>query len=123
MGYVQQNDIHLHTSTVREALQFSALLRQPKSTSKAEKLAYVEEVLEIMEMKQYANAIVGVPGEGLNIEQRKRLTIAVEMASKPDLLLFLGEYRGVVSPNMVKNLAFGGSPCRSFTPLSPDRYL
>ncbi|VUC23836.1 unnamed protein product [Clonostachys rosea] len=91
MGYVQQNDIHLHTTTVREALQFSALLRQPKSTSKAEKLAYVEEVLEIMDMTQYAEAIVGVPGEGLNIEQRKRLTIAVEMASKPELLLFLDE--------------------------------
>lgn len=90
MGYVQQSDIHLHTATVREALQFSALLRQPKSVPRTQKLAYVEEVLDIMEMKSYADAIVGVPGEGLNVEQRKRLTIAVEMASKPDLLLFLG---------------------------------
>lgn len=35
--------------------------------------------------------VVGVPGEGLNVEQRKRLTIGVEMAAKPALLLFLDE--------------------------------
>lgn len=63
-GYVQQQDLHLATSTVREALQFSALLRQPKHVSKEEKLNYVEEVLKLLEMDGYADAIVGVPGEG-----------------------------------------------------------
>jgi len=38
-----------------------------------------------------SQAIVGVPGEGLNVEQRKRLTIGVELAAKPELLLFLDE--------------------------------
>jgi ABC-type multidrug transport system ATPase subunit len=32
-----------------------------------------------------------VPGEGLNVEQRKLLTIGVELAAKPALLLFLDE--------------------------------
>jgi ATP-binding cassette, subfamily G (WHITE), member 2, PDR len=63
-GYVQQQDIHLPTSTVREALRFSAVLRQPKTVSKSEKFAYVEEVIELLEMGSYANAVVGVPGEG-----------------------------------------------------------
>lgn len=63
-GYVQQQDLHLQTSTVREALQFSALLRQPKHISKQEKLEYVEEVLKLLEMDAYADAVVGVPGEG-----------------------------------------------------------
>lgn len=63
-GYVQQQDLHLATSTVREALQFSALLRQPKHVSKQEKIDYVEEVLKLLEMDGYADAIVGVPGEG-----------------------------------------------------------
>lgn len=90
-GYVQQQDLHTATSTVREALEFSALLRQPSSIPKAEKLAYVDEVISILEMEQYADAIVGVPGEGLNVEQRKRLTIGVELAAKPELLLFLDE--------------------------------
>ncbi|KAL3424200.1 ABC-2 type transporter [Phlyctema vagabunda] len=42
-------------------------------------------------MRDFANAIVGVPGEGLNVEQRKLLTIGVELAAKPKLLLFLDE--------------------------------
>jgi ATP-binding cassette subfamily G (WHITE) protein 2 (PDR) len=90
-GYVQQQDLHLSTSTVREALRFSALLRQPRHVSVAEKHEYVEEVLRLLEMEPYGNAVVGVPGEGLNVEQRKRLTIGVELAAKPQLLLFLDE--------------------------------
>jgi hypothetical protein len=91
IGYVQQEDIHMSTATVREAVEFSALLRQSKGTSAEEKLAYVDYVLDLLEITAYADAVVGVPGEGLNVEQRKRLSIAVEMAAKPELLLFLGE--------------------------------
>ncbi|PLB48341.1 pleiotropic drug resistance protein, ABC superfamily [Aspergillus steynii IBT 23096] len=90
-GYVQQQDLHLHTTTVREALRFSAILRQPAHVSRQEKLDYVEEVIKLLGMETYADAVVGVPGEGLNVEQRKRLTIGVELAAKPQLLLFLDE--------------------------------
>ncbi|KAJ7637098.1 ABC-2 type transporter-domain-containing protein [Roridomyces roridus] len=90
-GYVQQQDLHLATSTVRESLIFSALLRQHKSIPKEEKLAYVEEVITLLEMQDYASAVVGVPGEGLNVEQRKRLTIAVELVAKPELLVAFDE--------------------------------
>ena len=64
-GYVQQQDLHLQTSTVREALNFSALLRQSASTPRHDKLAYVDEVIKLLEMEEYADAIVGVPGEGM----------------------------------------------------------
>ncbi|WKT53988.1 AAA ATPase domain [Fusarium oxysporum f. sp. vasinfectum] len=90
-GYVQQQDLHLETATVRESLQFSAMLRQPKSVNKKEKYEFVEEVIKMLNMKEYADAVVGVPGEGLNVEQRKLLTIGVELAAKPKLLLFLDE--------------------------------
>ncbi|KAM0244289.1 hypothetical protein ACHAP5_006405 [Fusarium lateritium] len=90
-GYVQQQDLHLQTSTVREALNFSALLRQPAHVPKQEKLDYVEQVIKLLDMEEYADAVVGVPGEGLNVEQRKRLTIGVELAAKPPLLLFVDE--------------------------------
>lgn len=90
-GYVQQQDLHLETNTVREALNFSALLRQPAHVPRDEKLAYVDEVIRLLEMEEYADAVVGVPGEGLNVEQRKRLTIGVELAAKPPLLLFVDE--------------------------------
>jgi ABC-type multidrug transport system ATPase subunit len=88
------------TATVREAVEFSALLRQSKGTSAEEKLAYVDHVLDLLEMTVYADAVVGVPGEGLNVEQRKRLSIAVEMAARPELLLFLGEYFSLLSPQL-----------------------
>ncbi|KAI4732022.1 putative ABC multidrug transporter [Aureobasidium sp. EXF-10728] len=90
-GYVQQQDLHLETATVRESLRFSAMLRQPKSVSKKEKYDYVEEVIKMLDMEDFAEAVVGVPGEGLNVEQRKLLTIGVELAAKPKLLLFLDE--------------------------------
>ncbi|CAE6435980.1 unnamed protein product [Rhizoctonia solani] len=90
-GYVQQMDIHMASSTVREALMFSAELRQPTSVSREEKRAYVEDVIKMCAMESYADAIIGKVGEGLNVEQRKRLTIGVELAAKPELLLFLDE--------------------------------
>lgn len=91
IGYCQQQDLHLTTATVRESLRFSAYLRQSSDVSKQEKDEYVEQVIKILEMETYADAVVGVAGEGLNVEQRKRLTIGVELVAKPRLLLFLDE--------------------------------
>jgi ATP-binding cassette subfamily G (WHITE) protein 2 (PDR) len=48
-------------------------------------------VIRMLNMEDFAEAVVGVPGEGLNVEQRKLLTIGVELAAKPALLLFLDE--------------------------------
>ena len=90
-GYVQQQDLHLETSTVREALRFSAILRQPERVPKTEKFAFVEDVIRMLNMEEFSEAVVGQPGEGLNVEQRKLLTIGVELAAKPALLLFLDE--------------------------------
>jgi ATP-binding cassette, subfamily G (WHITE), member 2, PDR len=92
-GYVQQQDLHLSTSTVREALRFSAALRQPRSVPVHEKYAYVEEVIDKLGMGSYGDALVGDSdlGEGLNVEQRKMLSIGVELVAKPSLLLFLDE--------------------------------
>lgn len=45
----------------------------------------------MLNMEEFSEAVVGVPGEGLNVEQRKLLTIGVELAAKPALLVFLDE--------------------------------
>jgi ATP-binding cassette subfamily G (WHITE) protein 2 (SNQ2) len=50
-SYAQQQDVHLQQTTVREALQFSALLRQPRDVPKQEKLDYVEEVIKLLEVR------------------------------------------------------------------------
>ena len=42
-------------------------------------------------METFADAVIGSPEAGLTVEQRKRVTIGVELAAKPELLLFLDE--------------------------------
>jgi ATP-binding cassette, subfamily G (WHITE), member 2, SNQ2 len=90
-SYAEQLDVHEPTQTVREALRFSADLRQPLDVPQSEKYAYVEEILSLLEMEDLADAIIGSPEAGLAVEQRKRVTIGVELAAKPELLLFLDE--------------------------------
>ena len=68
-------------------MRFSAYLRQPHSISQEEKDQYVEEMIELLELQDLSEALVF----SLNVEARKRLTIGVELASKPELLLFLDE--------------------------------
>lgn len=90
-GYVQQQDLHLSECSVRESLRFAADLRRPKSVPQKEKYEYVETIIRLLGMEMYAEAVVGKVGRGLNVEQRKKLSIAVELVSKPSLLLFLDE--------------------------------
>ncbi|KAG2177325.1 hypothetical protein INT43_007982 [Umbelopsis isabellina] len=91
-GYCEQMDVHSPNATVREALKFSAYLRQPADVPKAEKDAYVEQILKLMEMEKMADALIGdlESGVGISVEERKRLTIAIELVGKPKLL-FLDE--------------------------------
>lgn len=90
-SYAEQLDMHDPSQTVREALRFSADLRQPIETPQEEKYAYVEEIIALLEMEHMADAIIGTPEFGLTVEQAKRVTIGVELAAKPQLLLFLDE--------------------------------
>lgn len=45
----------------REALQFSAYLRQPEHVPKEEKDAYVEDIIELLELQDLADAMIGFP--------------------------------------------------------------
>lgn len=65
-GYAQQQDIHLETMTIREALCFNAILCQPANIPKSEKIVYVDEILELLGMNSYSDAVIGVPGEGMS---------------------------------------------------------
>ncbi|CRK36180.1 hypothetical protein BN1708_006955 [Verticillium longisporum] len=90
-SYAEQLDLHDPSQTVREALRFSAQLRQPYETPQEERFTYVEEIIALLEMETIADCIIGTPEFGLTVEQRKRVTIGVELAAKPELLLFLDE--------------------------------
>ncbi|GAB4850285.1 transcription factor [Ancistrocladus abbreviatus] len=86
-GYCEQTDIHSPQVTVRESLIFSAFLRLPKEVTNKEKMIFVHEVMELVELDNLEDALVGLPGvTGLSTEQRKRLTIAVELVANPSII-------------------------------------
>ncbi|ESR38298.1 hypothetical protein CICLE_v10027679mg [Citrus x clementina] len=86
-GYVEQNDIHSPQVTVEESLWFSANLRLSKEVSKNQRHEFVEEVMRLVELDSLRDALVGFPGSsGLSTEQRKRLTIAVELVANPSII-------------------------------------
>ncbi|TYG66725.1 hypothetical protein ES288_D05G023600v1 [Gossypium darwinii] len=86
-GYCEQNDIHSPCLTVLESLLFSAWLRLPSDVDLEIQRAFVEEVMELVELTPLSGALVGLPGvDGLSTEQRKRLTIAVELVANPSIV-------------------------------------
>ncbi|KAL3661159.1 hypothetical protein V7S43_013768 [Phytophthora oleae] len=85
-GYCEQMDIHSESATIREALTFSAFLRQGADVSDSYKYESVNECLDLLDLHPIADRII----RGSSMEQMKRLTIGVEMAAQPSVL-FLDE--------------------------------
>ncbi|XP_042426984.1 ABC transporter G family member 36-like isoform X1 [Zingiber officinale] len=86
-GYCEQSDIHSPHVTVYESLVYSAWLRLSNDVDSATRIMFVEEVMELVELTSLRNALVGLPGvDGLSTEQRKRLTIAVELVANPSII-------------------------------------
>ncbi|CAN6692199.1 unnamed protein product [Malus baccata var. baccata] len=86
-GYCEQNDIHSPYVTVYESLLYSSWLRLASDVKKETRKMFVEEVMELIELNPLRNALVGLPGvDGLSTEQRKRLTIAVELVANPSII-------------------------------------
>ncbi|RVW58199.1 Pleiotropic drug resistance protein 1 [Vitis vinifera] len=86
-GYCEQNDIHSPHVTVHESLLYSAWLRLPSDVNSETRKMFIEEVMELVELTPLRDALVGLPGvNGLSTEQRKRLTIAVELVANPSII-------------------------------------
>ncbi|XP_050366553.1 pleiotropic drug resistance protein 1-like [Argentina anserina] len=86
-GYCEQTDIHSPHVTIYESLVYSASLRLPPDVDSATKKMFVEEVMELVELTSIRESLVGLPGvNGLSTEQRKRLTIAVELVANPSII-------------------------------------
>ncbi|ETM51056.1 hypothetical protein L914_05008 [Phytophthora nicotianae] len=77
-GYCEQMDVHSMASTFREALTFSAFLRQGANVPDSKKYDSVNECLVLLDMESIADQII----RGASTEQMKRLTIGVELAAQ-----------------------------------------
>lgn len=114
-GYCEQTDIHSPQITVKESVIYSAWLRLPQKIDSEARTAFVNEVLQTIELDGIKDELVGVPGEyGLSTEQRKRLTIAVELVSNPSIIFMdeptsgLDARSAAVVMRAVKNIAETG---------------
>ncbi|XP_022153001.1 ABC transporter G family member 15-like [Momordica charantia] len=91
VAYVTQEDILLGTLTVRETISYSAQLRLPSSMTRDEVNSIVEATILEMGLQDCADRLIGNWHlRGISGGEKKRLSIAVEILTRPSLL-FLDE--------------------------------
>ncbi|GFP80386.1 pleiotropic drug resistance protein 3 [Phtheirospermum japonicum] len=114
-GYCEQTDIHSPQITVEESVIFSAWLRLDPQIDSKTKYEFIKQVLQTIELDGIKDSLVGMPGvDGLSTEQRKRLTIAVELVANPSIIFMdepttgLDARAAAIVMRAVKNVAKTG---------------
>ncbi|GAM23481.1 hypothetical protein SAMD00019534_066560, partial [Acytostelium subglobosum LB1] len=90
-AYVEQQDILPENLTVKEAVYMSALCRLPDTMPNEDKMKLVEEIIKLLHLTKVQDSKIGLnPMVGISLANRKKVSIAIEMAADPQLL-FLDE--------------------------------
>lgn len=90
-GYVDQEDLHLATMTVREVIQFSATLRLPESMTFQQKAIRVDEVIKKLGLSHISSHRIGDSiRRGISGGEKRRVSIGCELVTNP-CILFLDE--------------------------------
>ncbi len=99
VGYVPQTDVLHDRLRVRETLMYTARLRLPSDTSRAECAVAVDEVLDELRLGEHADTFVNRLSGG----QRKRLSCGVELIGRPSTVL-LDEPTSGLDPPLERRL-------------------
>ncbi|MFE9030150.1 FHA domain-containing protein [Streptomyces iakyrus] len=99
IGLVPQDDILHKELTVKKALKYAAKLRFPADTTGAEREARIDEVLRELKLDIHKDKKV----TSLSGGQRKRVSVALELLTKPSLI-FLDEPTSGLDPGMDRDV-------------------
>lgn len=99
IGLVPQDDILHKELTVRKALRYAAKLRFPGDTAASEREARIDEVLRELKLDIHKDKKVTALSGG----QRKRVSVALELLTKPSLI-FLDEPTSGLDPGMDRDV-------------------
>ncbi|MFD8970079.1 FHA domain-containing protein [Streptomyces sp. NPDC059568] len=99
IGLVPQDDILHKELTVRKALKYAAKLRFPGDTAEAEREARIDEVLRELKLDIHKDKKI----TSLSGGQRKRVSVALELLTKPSLI-FLDEPTSGLDPGMDRDV-------------------
>uniref|UniRef100_A0A0P4ZDT8 Protein white n=1 Tax=Daphnia magna TaxID=35525 RepID=A0A0P4ZDT8_9CRUS len=105
-GYVQQDDLFVPTLTVKEHLQFQALLRMDKYLTYSERMTRVGQVIHELGLTKCENTMIGNPErgiKGISGGERKRLAFASEVLTNPSLM-FCDEPTSGLDSYMAQNI-------------------
>ncbi|TRY79220.1 hypothetical protein TCAL_12520, partial [Tigriopus californicus] len=104
-GYVQQDDLFIGTLSVREQLEFQALVRMETHIPKAIRMEKVDAVIQELGLDKCQNQYIGVPGklDGISGGEMKRLAFACEVLTNP-ALLFCDEPTSGLDSYMAQNV-------------------
>ncbi|PNH12086.1 ABC transporter G family member 1, partial [Tetrabaena socialis] len=90
-GFVHQEDVILHTMTVREALTFSAMLKLPGSMPGPQKAQRALDIAYLLNLHKSLDSVVGSAMiKGISGGEKRRLSLGMEMVTEPSIL-FLDE--------------------------------